>query len=113
MPLNVYDQLNLKLQGKLDLRPCNNVKVVEYSKQSVKIIGKVSATCTHANTIKQCIFYVTDIIGTLKDAIVKLDIDDTITPVVQPPRKIPQVMVEPLKQEIERINNLGVIRNLT
>ena len=25
MPLNVYDQLNLKLQGKLDLRPCNDM----------------------------------------------------------------------------------------
>ena len=52
MPLNVYDQLNLKLQDKLDLRPCNDAKVVRYSKQSVKIIGKVSVTCTHANTIK-------------------------------------------------------------
>ena len=52
MPLNVYDQLNLKLKGKLDLQPCNDVKVVGYSKQSVKIIGKVSITCTHANTIK-------------------------------------------------------------
>ena len=51
-------------------------------------------------------------IGTLKDAIVKLDVNDTITPVVQPPRKIPQAMVEPLKQEIERMNNLGVIRKL-
>ena len=51
-------------------------------------------------------------IGTLKDGIVKLDIDDTITPVVQPPRKIPQVMMELLKQEIERMNNLGIIRKL-
>ena len=60
MPLNVYDQLNFKLQGKLDLRPCNDVKVVGYSKQSVKIIAKDSVTCTHVNTIKKCIFYVTD-----------------------------------------------------
>ena len=42
MPLNVYDQLNLKLQGKLQLKPCGDIKVVGYSKQSVKIIGKVS-----------------------------------------------------------------------
>ena len=36
----------------------------------------------------------------------------TITPVVQPPRKTPEAMVEPLKQEIERMNNLGIIRQL-
>ena len=53
-----------------------------------------------------------DGIGTLKDAVVKLDIDDSITPVIQPPRKIPQAMVEPLKCEIEWMNNLGVIRKL-
>ena len=51
-------------------------------------------------------------IGTIKDAIVKLDINDTIIPVVQAPMKIPQVMVEPLKQEIEWMNNLGIIKKL-
>ena len=38
--------------------------MVGYSKQSVKIIGKISATCTHATRIKQCNFYVTDIVDT-------------------------------------------------
>ena len=42
-----------------------------------------------------------DGVGTIKDAVIKLDVDQSITPVVQPPRKIPQVMVEPLKQEID------------
>ena len=28
-------------------------------------------------------------LGTMKDAIVKLDMDENVTPVVQPPRKIP------------------------
>ena len=51
-------------------------------------------------------------IGTLKDAVVKLHFDDSITPVIQPTRKIPQVMVEPLKCEIEWMNNLDVIRKL-
>ena len=51
-------------------------------------------------------------IGTIKDAIVKLNIDDSITPVIQPPRKIPQAMVDPLKQEIKRMMTLGVIRKL-
>ena len=51
-------------------------------------------------------------VGTIKDAIVKLNVDDNITPVIQPPRKIPQAMIDPLKQEIERMISLGVIRKL-
>ena len=51
-----------------------------------------------------------DGIGTIKDAIMKLNMDQSVIPVVQPPRKIPQAMVEPLKQEIERMMSLDVIR---
>ena len=40
MPLNVYDQLNLKLYGKFQLRPCGDIKVVGYSKQLVSIVGE-------------------------------------------------------------------------
>ena len=61
MPLNVFDQLNLKLNGNLELWPCNDIQVVGYSKQSVKIVGKVNITCTHADIVRKCIFYVTDI----------------------------------------------------
>ena len=43
---------------------------------------------------------------------VKLDIDLSIPPVVQPPRKIPQAMIEPLKKEIDRILELKVIQKL-
>ena len=32
-----------------------------------------------------------DGVGTIKDAEVKLDIDPDVTPIVQPPRKVPQV----------------------
>ena len=64
MPLNIYDQLNLKLHGKLQLKPCNDVKVVGYSKQSVSIVGRIAMTCTHVNVIKKCFFYVTDITDT-------------------------------------------------
>ena len=35
-------------------------------------------------------------IGTIKDAIVKLNVDQHVTPIVQSPKKIPQVMVKPL-----------------
>ena len=61
MPLNIFDQLNLKLNGELTLNPCNNVRVIGYSKQLVKIVGKVVVICAHADTTKQCVFYVTDL----------------------------------------------------
>ena len=64
MPLNVYDQLNQKLNGNLELKPCGDIKVVGYSKQTVKIVGRISVTCIHATTIKKVNFYVTDIIDT-------------------------------------------------
>ena len=64
MLLNVYGQLNKKLDGKLELKSCNNIKVIGYSKQSMNIVGKISITCTHANIIKKCNFFVTDIIDT-------------------------------------------------
>ena len=64
MPLNVYNQLNQKLDGKLELKSCNNIKVIGYNMQSVNIVGKISVTCTHANVIKKCNFFITDIIDT-------------------------------------------------
>ena len=48
----------------------------------------------------------------MKNAIVKLDVDQNVPPIVQPPRKIPEAMVEPLKSEIDRMARLGVIRKL-
>ena len=151
----------------------------------MNIMGKISVTCTHANVIKKCNFYVTGIVdtkvilglqfcrvfnlvpincdeqcvckqiavnvinskfprgldpgnphstnlpksppvdvnlklrpdckahimelypdlfesvSTIDGAEVKLDVDPSIPPVVQPPRKIPQAMMEPLQKEIE------------
>ena len=51
-------------------------------------------------------------IGTIKDAIVKLNVDQNVTPIAWPPGKIPQAMVKPLKHEIERMTNMGIIRKL-
>ena len=51
-------------------------------------------------------------IGTMKNTIVKLDVDQSVTPIVQLPRKILKAMVESLKQEIDRMASLGVIRKL-
>ena len=53
-----------------------------------------------------------DGLGTMKDAMVHLDVNPSVTPVVQPPRKVPQAMVQPLKDEIDRMLQLGVIRKL-
>ena len=50
-----------------------------------------------------------DGVGTMKHAMVKLDVDQAVIPVVQPPRKVPQAMIEPLKKEIERMGHLKVI----
>ena len=57
MPLNVYDQLNQKLNGKHELRPCDKIRVIGYSKQSVDIMGKKT-------TIKKVNFYVTNLVNT-------------------------------------------------
>ena len=194
MPVNIFNRLNSRLNGELKLCPCNDIQVIGYSKQSVEIVGKVTVNCTHANTTKRCVFYITNLtdskillgltfcktfdmvkvicddcvckkkmvevlnefpaglnvpkqmkmnqvylppvdvhtklrsnckahvmelfpelfdgVGTIKDAIVKLNVDQSIIPVIQPLRKIPQAMVDPLKQEIERMMTLGVIRKL-
>ena len=37
-------------------------------------------------------------VGTMDGVKVKLDVDPSIPPVVQPLRKIPQAMIEPLKE---------------
>ena len=47
MPLNVYDQLNQKLYGNLEIKPCGDIKVVGYSKQMVNIVGKISVQTNH------------------------------------------------------------------
>ena len=49
---------------------------------------------------------------TIHGAEVKLDVDPSVPPVVQPPRKIPQAMIEPLKKEIDQMLELKVIRKL-
>ena len=48
----------------------------------------------------------------MKHVLVKLDIDQMAVPVVQPPRKVPQAMMDPLKKEIERMQCLQVIQKL-
>ena len=61
MPLNIFYQLNTKLNGELKLCPCNDVQVIGYSKQLVEIVGKVTVNCSHANTTKHCVFYITNL----------------------------------------------------
>ena len=61
MPLNIFDHLNSRLNGELKLCPCNDIQVIGCSKQLVEIVGKVTVNCTHANTTKRCVFYVTNL----------------------------------------------------
>ena len=42
-------------------------------------------------------------ISTIKDAEVKLDVNPDITPIVQLPRKVPQGMIQLLKEELTRM----------
>ena len=53
-----------------------------------------------------------DSVGTIQGAKVKLDVDPNVPSVVQPPRKIPSAMVEPLRKEIDYMLDLGVIQKL-
>ena len=53
-----------------------------------------------------------DEIGTIKDAEVKLDVSPDVTPIVQAPRKVPQVMIQCLKEELTQMEQLGVIHKL-
>ena len=53
-----------------------------------------------------------DGIGMIKDAIINLDVNPNTVPVVQPPRKVPQAMIKPLKTELSRMEQLGVIQKL-
>ena len=55
---------------------------------------------------------VLDKIGTIRDAEVKLDVSPDITLIVQALRKVPQVMIQPLKGEMACMEQLGVIHKL-
>ena len=194
MSLNIYDQLNTKLKGKLEMRPCSDVNIVEYNKESIECMAKVIIQCKHKEVTKNVTFYVRlvndnnvilglnfckqfqlilvhceedcdckeisldiinnefpqglsvpdstkqtklplvnvntklqtynmkahimelspdlfDRIGTIKDVIMNLDINPDAVLVVQPPKKVPQAMIEPLKTELSRMEQLGVIQN--
>ena len=42
----------------------------------------------------------------------KLDVSPDVTPIVQAPRKVPQVMIQCLKEELVQVEQLGVIHKL-
>ena len=51
-------------------------------------------------------------VGTMENVQVHLDVNPEIETVVQAPKKIPHSMLEPLKDELDRMVKLGVIRKL-
>ena len=48
-------------------------------------------------------------LGEIKGVQHKIQIDPNATPVVHPPRRVPIALREPLKEELQRMENLGVI----
>jgi len=43
----------------------------------------------------------------------KLEVEDRATPVVHPPRRVPVVLKGKLKEELERLQSLGIIEYVT
>ena len=78
MPLNIFHRLNSKLNGGLKICPSNDVQVIGYSKQTVEIVGRVTVNCTHPNTTKHCVFYVTNL--TDSKILLGLDILQSVQP---------------------------------
>ena len=52
-------------------------------------------------------------LGEIKGVQHKIQIDPNATPVVHPPRKVPVALREPLKEELKRMEQLGVIKKCT
>ena len=107
----VVDILN-EFQAGLDIPKQKQMKMNPHQVYlpPVDIHTKLRSDCkAHAMELFPELF---DGVGTIKDVIMKLNVDQSIIPVIQPPRKIPQAMVDPLKHEIERMMMLGVIRKL-
>ena len=87
------DAINEFPQG-LSVPDVSNVKVLP----PVDIHLKLCPDCKkHILELYPDLF---DGVETMKHALVKLDINQTAVPVVQPPRKVPQAMMDPLKKEI-------------
>ena len=57
MPLNIYDELKQKCH--LEIRPCGDVNIIGYNKQSIECVGKaVTVHCQHKDIVKSVNFYV-------------------------------------------------------
>ena len=52
MPLNVYDELKPKCQ--LEIRPCADINIISYNKQSIECVGKVIVQCKHRGHDQKC-----------------------------------------------------------
>ena len=52
-------------------------------------------------------------LGEIRGVQHKIQIDPNATPVVHPPRRVPVALREPLKEELQRMEKLGVIKKCT
>ena len=53
-----------------------------------------------------------DRVGTIKNAVVHLDVKPGTTPIVCSPQRVPDALRDPLKAELDRMESLKVIRKL-
>ena len=53
-----------------------------------------------------------DGVGTIKNAVVHLDVKPDVVPIVCSPRKVPDALQDSLKEELDRMESMKVIRKL-
>ena len=51
-------------------------------------------------------------VGTVKDAVVHLDVKPDATPIVRSPRRVPDALRDDLKTELDRMESMKVIQKL-
>ena len=127
MPVTGKATLNVKLRGKthpvkfqiiehpatpvIDLQTCHDLKLVKRvsSVDTQREENLSSDTNQDVNEILKKYEDVFDGIGCLEGTY-RIKIDPTVRPVVHPGRKIPLTQREKVKEELDRMEKLGVIR---
>ena len=107
---------------------CKNVQVTETS--SLTLIENTQGSDDQSSTLPPVPLYTkideTDLkahimqlfpdlfdgVGTIKDAVVHLDVKPDATPIVCSPRRVPDALCDSLKEELDRMETMKVIRKL-
>ena len=103
--------------GPKQTRQCK-AKLKVYDGRRITPSGKISLTCEYKGkfTVLNLESEYADVfegLGEIKGVQHKIQIDPNATPVVHPPRRVPVALREPLKEELQRMEKLGVIKKCT